>query len=129
MNIMNILEPLLYTVITAAIPMIATYITKFLSAKKEQINAEMENEQLKNHLNTALEAVNNAVLTISQTYTDSLKGTEKWTRTAQLEAKNKAIETATTLITNDVKKAIEKLYGDFDQWLDSSIEKYVNINK
>ena len=126
---MDILEPVLYAVVTTAIPIITTYITKFLSTKKKQINSQIENEILKKYLDTALDAVNNAVLEVSQTYADSLKGTEKWDKSAKIKAKNKAAETATTLITNDAKNAVIQLYGDFDKWLNSVIEKYVNINK
>ena len=129
MNIVDILETVLYAVITTAIPIIAAYITKFLSAKKQQIIADINNEKLKNYIAAAIDAVNSAVLMVSQTYVDALKGTEKWDESAMLEAKSKAVETATALITDDAKKAIVRLYGDFDKWLDYTIEKYVKINK
>lgn len=129
MNIMDILETILYTVITTALPIIITHITKFLTVKKEQINAQIENEKLNIYLKTALEAVNQAVFTVSQTYVDSLKEKGDFSIEAQTEAKNKAIETAAAIITNDTKNAIKQLYGDFDKWLDSAIEKFVNINK
>lgn len=129
MTIMDVLEPILYAVITTAIPIIAAYISKFLTAKKEQINSQIENEKLNNYVNVALEAVNNAVLMVSQTYVDSLKANGKLSAEAQNEAKNKAIATATALITEESKNAVNILYGDFDKWLDTTIEAFVGDNK
>ncbi len=77
----------------------------------------------------ALSAVNDAVLTISQTYVDSLKKSGKFDIEAQNLAKNKAIDTATALMTEDVRKAIDKMYGDFNLWLDTAIESSVKENK
>lgn len=126
---MNILEPILYAVVTTAIPIIATYISKFLVAKKEQINTQVKNEKLNKYLETALDAVNQAVLAVSQTYVDTLKENGKLSVAAQNEAKSRAVEIAASLITNDTQNAIKQLYGDFDKWLDSTIERFVNINK
>lgn len=129
MNILNILEIFLYTMITTVLPIITTFITKFLTAKKEQISTQIENEKLNIYLKTALEAVNQSVFTVSQTYVDSLKEKGEFDTESQIKAKNKAIETATSIITNDTKNAINQLYGNFDKWLDSAIEKFVNVNK
>lgn len=129
MDIMNILEPILYAVITTTVPIIITYFAKFLTTKKAQINSQVENEKLNNYIDAAIGAVNQAVLTVSQTYVDSLKTSGNFSEKAQNEAKNKAIEIATTLITDDVKNAVNKLYGDFDIWLNTTIESFVRENK
>lgn len=129
MNIIDLLETILYTVITTVLPIIATYITKFLTVKKEQISTQIENEKLNLYLETAFEAVNQSVLTVSQTYVNSLKEKGEFSTESQIKAKNRAIETAAAIITNDTKNAINHLYGNFDKWLDSAIEKFVNVNK
>lgn len=129
MNIMDILEPILYAVITTAIPIVVTYLKNFIIAKKEQINSQVENEKLNNYIDLALEAVNNAVLTVSQTYVDSLKKSGNFSSEAQNEAKNKAVDIATVLITDDIRNAVNKLYGDFDTWLDTTIESFVREHK
>lgn len=129
MNIMDILEPILYAIITTAIPIAVTYFKNFIVAKKEQINSQVENEKLNNYIDLALEAVNNAVLTVSQTYVDSLKKSGNFSSASQNEAKNKAVDIATVLITDDIRNAVNKLYGDFDMWLDTTIESLVKENK
>ena len=129
MDIMNILEPIVYVVITTAISVIATYFAKFLTAKKVQINSQVENEKLNSYIDAAIDAVKQAVLTVSQTYVDSLKTSGNFNKKAQNEAKNKAVEIAAVLITDDIKNAVNKLYGDFDTWLNTTIESFVRQNK
>ena len=129
MNIMNFLEPILYAVVTGTLSIIATYFTQFMKAKNKQINSQVENEKLNNYISAAIDAVNQAVLTVSQTYVDSLKTSGNFSETAQNEAKNKAVEIATVLITDDIKNAVNKLYGDFDTWLNTTIEAFVRENK
>lgn len=129
MNTLEVLQPILYTVITTVISVVAAYVSKFLIAKRKQINTQVENDKLNTYLDMALSAVNDAVLTVSQTYVDSLKKSGKFNVEAQNLAKNKAIDTATTLITEDVRKAIDKVYGDFNLWLDTAIESSVKENK
>lgn len=129
MNTLEVLQPILYTVITTVVSVVAMYVSKFLITKRKQINTQVENDKLNTYLDMALSAVNDAVLTISQTYVDSLKKSGKFDIEAQNLAKNKAIDTATALMTEDVRKAIDKMYGDFNLWLDTAIESSVKENK
>ena len=48
---------------------------------------------------------------------------------AQKEAKEKATAIAKQLITKDIKEAITMVYGDFDSYLDATVETIVNLNK
>ena len=68
-------------------------------------------------------------LDVSQTYVDALKNTGEFTKEAQVIAKEKAIDIATKLITEDGKKAVEEIYGDFSIWLSTTIESNVKKNK
>ena len=45
------------------------------------------------------------------------------------EAKEKATAIAKQLITKDIKEAITTVYGDFDSYLDATVETIVNLNK
>ena len=64
-----------------------------------------------------------------QVYVESLKKQGKFDEAAQEEAKNKAVETAKALISEESKNAIILLYNDFDVYLDANIEALVNANK
>lgn len=129
MDIMKILEPIFYAVITTATPILVAYIRSYLISKKEQIDRKIENDMLQKYVDMAIDTVESSILAVSQTYVDSLKKSGTFDKKAQKEAKILAIDTATALITKEAKVAIEMAYGDFNAWLDTNIESLINQNK
>lgn len=69
------------------------------------------------------------MLTVNQTYVDSLKKQGKFDEEAAKTAKQMAIDKAKALITEDSKAAIETLYSDFEAYLNDAIEELVRENK
>lgn len=128
----NVLENICYIVITGCGIALARYICLVVNKKVDeiQVNTEIKNnEKLNQYVDLAQDAISNAVLSVSQVYVDSLKASGAFTKEAQTEAKEKAVERAKSLITEESKKAIIILYGDFDSYLDSMIEAVVRASK
>ena len=95
-----------------------------------QTSTELKNyEQLNEYIDSAQNAIEKAVLTVKQTYVDSLKAVGNFTVEAQDEAKTKAIDIVTNLITEDCMDAIETVYDDFNTYLDVMIESIVQKSK
>lgn len=109
---------LLCVVGTCVIPIICNSVVKFIKIKTNN-----------NTILSAIEAVDTAVVATSQTFVETLKKNGNFTVESQIEAKNNAIAIAKTLIADNTKKIIESAYGDFNTWLDATIEKLVNENK
>ena len=85
MNLMDIIETIFFTVITSTLPIITTYIAKFLTTKRKQINTQIKNQKLNSYVDIALKAVNQAVISVTQTYVDSLKANGKFNKNAKKE--------------------------------------------
>ena len=125
MEFNEMLNNVLYVVLTAILPILATYAVNFIKTK---ITAT-KNEDMSNLVKDALNDVMDAVLYINQIYVDSLKSTGKFDENAQKEAFNRAYVEAMNMISDGAKKAIEEMYGSFDKWLQVKIESSVNIAK
>lgn len=128
----DILYNMMYIIITGCGVAIAKYIVDLINKKinEIQINTEISKyDKLNKYVDDAQDAIAKAVLTVSQVYVDSLKNSNSFTPEAQKEAKNKAIEIAKELITEDSKNAILVLYKDYDAFLDATIEAFVKQNK
>lgn len=108
---------------------VATFLCVLLKSKISELSSKIKNTKLTKYINAATEVVTKAVLDVSQTYVDALKNTGEFTKEAQVIAKEKAIDIATKLITEDGKKAVEEIYGDFSIWLSTTIESNVKKNK
>lgn len=132
MELQEVLNNILYVVLTAIAPIVTGYVVKLIKAKIKEstIISEMtKNQDLENLVENALSDVMDAVLYINQTYVDSLKAIGEFNEEAQKIAFNKAYSKAVSLISEGTRKAIEELYGSFDKWLELKIESSVHIAK
>ena len=132
MEFNEMLNNVLYVVLTAILPVVATYLVNLIKVKIKESNAIEEatkNEDMSNLVKDALADVMDAVLYVNQTYTDALKKQGEFTKEAQEEAFNLAYTEAMNMISDGAKKVIEKMYGSFDKWLSLKIESSVNMAK
>lgn len=132
MEFNDVINNVLYTVLTAIVPVITVYLVNLIRAKIQESNVLKEsisNETFRDIIDGAINDVMDAVLYVNQVYTDSLKSAGKFDKEAQKEAFNKAYTEATNMISDEAKRIIEQLYGSFDQWLKLKIESSVNTAK
>ena len=132
MEFNDVINNVLYTVLTAIVPVITVYLVNLIRAKIQESNVLKEsisNETFMDIIDGAINDVMDAVLYVNQVYTDSLKSAGKFDKEAQKEAFNKAYTEATNMISDEAKRIIEQLYGSFDQWLKLKIESSVNTAK
>lgn len=129
MDIKQGIQDVLYLIITGILPLLITYGILFLKVKIKEQEKNLENDQLVKYIDAATDAISKAVLTVNQTYVDSLKKQGKFDEEAAKTAKQMAIDKAKALITEDSKTAIETLYSDFESYLNDAIEELVRENK
>lgn len=132
MEFSEMLNYVLYVVLTVIMPVVATYAVNLIKAKIKESNIiadAIKNEDLSKIVEGALSDVMDAVLYINQIYVDSLKSSGKFDKEAQTEAFNRAYTEAMNMISDEAKKVIEQLYGSFDKWLKLKIESSVNMAK
>lgn len=128
----DILRDLLYILITGCGVAVTTYLVNLLNNKinEIQVNTKIsEYDQLNKYIDNAQDAIARVVLTLSQTVVDGLKKNNSFTKEAQEEVKQQAIDMAKKMITEEAKNAIIQVYGDFDVFLNSCIESMVKENK
>lgn len=132
MEFSEVLNYILYIVLTAILPVVATYAVNLIKAKIKESNIiadATQNENLAKIIENALSDVMDAVLYINQIYVDALKSSGKFDKDAQKNAFNRAYVEAMNMISDESKKVIEQVYGSFDNWLKLKIESSVNMAK
>ena len=122
---MEILKDILYILITAAVPVLTTYICKFLYAKWTEGKAKIENEKISTTLDSVVTMVLDVVESVNQTFVDELKKKGEFTEESAKEAFNKSKETALKMLSNDAAEIITMVYGDIDVYIDTLIEATV----
>jgi hypothetical protein len=121
----TILASVIVPVLVAIVPFFCLYLNK----KKEEIAAGMKDKDLVKYLNIAEDAIETAVVSVTQTFVDAIKGTDGWTPETQKQAFEQAKAQAVLIMGIAARLAIKEAYGDFDKWLEGSIEFYVSKNK
>lgn len=132
MEFSEMLNYVLYVVLTVILPVVAKYAVDLIKTKIKESNIiadATKNEDLSKIVESALSDVMDAVLYVNQVYTDSLKASGRFDKEAQAEAFNRAYVEAMNMISDEAKKVIEQLYGSFDKWLKLKIESSVNMAK
>lgn len=124
----DVLQIVLFTVITGCSAVIVKKITDFLNKKidEAQVNTKLvEYENINKIIDKAQITVTDIVSEINETFTKSLKNSGEFTKDTAIIAKDKAINTAMELINKESADVIETVYGSFDKWLEIAIEKAV----
>lgn len=128
----EILRDILYIVISGCGIALAKYLVDFINEKINSLQVDTdikEHDQLNKYIDDAQKVISNIVLSISQTYVETLKSKGEFTPEAQKEAKEKAMTLAEDMISEESKNAIIIVYNDFDKYLDAAVESLVNQNK
>ena len=120
---------LLQAVLSVAIPVATACLVSFLKKKSAQAQAQIENDTAKHYLGEITNAVTTAVSATSQTYVDALKKDGAFTKEAQLEALNKAKDTALSILSPAAAQFISEVYGDLNGFLVAKIEEAVRVQK
>lgn len=132
MEFLEVLNYILYVVLTVIFPVVATYTVNLIKAKIKESNIitnAAKNENITKIIEGALSDVMDAVLYINQIYVDALKSSGKFDKDAQKNAFNRAYAEALNMISEESQKVIEQVYGSFDKWLMLKIETSVNMAK
>lgn len=125
----DLIFELLQAVIVVAVPIVTTYLCKFLATKKDEAKSKIENETAKGLIDSALDAVVTAVTYTNQTYVDALKRSGTFTVENQREAFQKAYDTAVQIMTQEAANYIDQVYGSISDWLTAQIEAQVKAQK
>jgi hypothetical protein len=72
------------------------------------------------------EILKNSVTSVYQTYVETLKQNKTFDKQAQMIAYTKARDLIVDSIKPKMKQYLKKHYGDFNTWLQTSIETTVN---
>lgn len=86
------------------------------------LNSKIKNKELAAFATTIVTVINNAVKATYQTYVESIKGTDLWTKEAQERALQMALETAKSELTTEAISYIEEQHGDVEKYLVTLIE-------
>ena len=124
----EVLALVIYAVITGAGVVLVKAILDYINTSIDDIQKNtklVEYEVLNRIIDRVQVVVTTIVQAINQEFVADIKASGKFTKELAVEAKNKALNTAKELITDEAANAIEQVYGDVDEYLGALIEQIV----
>lgn len=116
---------LLTTVFLALGTALSTLIGILFKRLTDWVAEKAKGQKYKRTLETIETSIRSAVLMVQQTFVDNLKKEGKFDSEAQAKALELAVKTATSQINDEMKKVIEELFGDIEEWLKTQIEAFI----
>ena len=122
---MEFIKDILYILITAAVPVLTTYVCKYLYAKWTEGKVQIENEKISTTLDSVVVMVLDVVEATNQTFVDELKKKGEFTEEAATEAFRISKDKALQMLSVEAADIISTVYGDVNVYLDTLIEATV----
>ena len=110
-------------IIYAALGVIITSLAGWgVAIFKNWVSSKIKDKHLAELVTRTFDIITDAVKSVYQTFVESLKAEGKFTKEAQAEAKEKALEIIKSRFTPDIVDYVKENYGDLEAWVNTQIE-------
>lgn len=114
------------SILLSIIGIVLTALIGWLSEKLiSYLNSKITNTKYAKYLEDAVELVTRAVKTTYQTYVESLKKQDAFTKENQLEALTNAKNVVVSQLSKDMRNYITDNFGDIDHWVSTMVESVI----
>lgn len=120
--LMDVIHNIILIVITLALVGLVKYV---VDEVREYVEANVENERVKNGINKALDIVTLAVNTTNQTFVKELKDAGSFGGQEAEEAYNATKVAVLEMLDEETKKILEQEFANTDKFLNQAIESKV----
>lgn len=130
MNVnLELLNQIFQVCIVPLLAVLTTYLVKYIETKRDEIITEKNNTLAEKYIKMLSDTITDCVKATNQTYVDSLKDKNAFTKEAQEEAFKKTSDAVMLILSQEAKDYLSAIYGDLNQYIITQIESSVNANK
>ena len=129
MDKMKLLQEIFQVCIIPLLGVLTTYLVMFIKKKTEQLQKQSDNELYKKYIDMLDATITKCVIATNQTYVDSLKDKNAFTKEAQDQAFQKTYQAVMAILSKDAQKYLSNAVGDLNTYITNSIQAQVKINK
>lgn len=126
---LDILTDIGEVAITIISGIITTFLIKLINQKIEESKANTSSETTKKYLDLLNATITDCIKATNQTYVESLKDKDMFTKEAQKEAFNKTYDSVMTILKGDAENYLREAVGDLETLVQEKIEAGVQDAK
>lgn len=129
MNSITLLQQIFEVCIIPLLGVLTAFAVAYIKAKTDELSAAAGNATEQKYLKMISETITKCVIATNQTYVDSLKNKDAFSKEAQKEAFELTYNAVLDILSDDAKDYIAEAFGDAEIYLTTLIEEAVNKNK
>lgn len=129
MEWLTLLYQILEVCVIPLLGILTAYIVKFINAKSLEIQNKVDNDTADKYIAMLDDTICACVIATTQTYVESLKKENAFTKEAQKEAFNLTYNAVMSVLTDEAKSYLTEIYGDLTAYITNKIEAEVSLNK
>lgn len=129
MEWLTLLYQILEVCVIPLLGILTAYVVKFINAKSLEIQNKVDNDTADKYIAMLDDTICACVIATTQTYVESLKKENAFTKEAQKEAFNLTYSAVMSVLTDEAKSYLTEIYGDLTAYITNKIEAEVSLNK
>lgn len=126
---LNLLQDILEVCIIPLLGVLTAYLVNYIKAKSLELTNKTDSEMADKYIQMLTQTITDCVIATNQTYVETLKKQEAFTKEAQKEAFQKTYDAVMLVLTDDAKDYLAEAYGDLTAYITMKIEAEVNMSK
>ena len=128
-NFINYMIPVVGTALGTLLSALFAYLIVYINKKKQALLENSKSEIEKKYIEKISKTITDCVIATNQTFVETLKKENAFTKEAQEEAFQKTITNVMSILNEDCIEYLESITSDITVYLRNKIEAEVNKNK
>ena len=128
-NFINYMIPVVGTALGTLLSALFAYLIVYINKKKQALLENSKSEIEKKYIEKISKTITDCVIATNQTFVETLKKENAFTKEAQEEAFQKTITNIMSILNEDCIEYLESITSDIAVYLRNNIEAEVNKNK
>lgn len=128
-SFINYMIPVIGTALGTLLSALFAYLIVYINKKKQALLENSNNEIEKKYIEKISKTITDCVIATNQTFVETLKKENAFTKEAQEEAFQKTITNVMSILNEDCIEYLESITSDITVYLRNQIEAEVNKNK
>ena len=125
----NYMIPVVGTALGTLLSALFAYLIVYINKKKQALLESSKSEIEKKYIEKISKTITDCVIATNQTFVETLKKENAFTKEAQEEAFHKTITNVMSILSEDCIEYLESMTSDITVYLRNKIEAEVNKNK
>lgn len=125
----NYMIPVVGTALGTLLSALLAYLIVYINKKKQALLENSKSEIEKKYIEKISKTITDCVIATNQTFVETLKKENAFTKEAQEEAFQKTITNVMSILNEDCIEYLESITSDITVYLRNKIEAEVNKNK